>query len=435
MRRRSGGLVRSRHQHAARGVDHAHVFLGDFGHDLHPPGPGAGFVFRARLGLECLDFVRVHRGLIERLIQVFGLLDQPGIVLADGERGNHGNALGGHQAGEFLGNRALDDGVRQRIHAGENGLAGTQFAGGVHGGADAALVVVLHDALHQVHGQARDGGPRAPAALLVGELEHVGLARDVRVQQRLGLGPVVDQRGAGGTAMAARIGHDSAGCENTGAFDFSRAFLPPQFQDEIRVIPGVVEQGEAAVQVAVQRLQAGFEIRGGRFLQPFRRGAHAAAQVNVHVHHARHQVAALAIQHVGAVRGLQRGVVYCADAPALHRYPSAGNGRRTCAVQQRHVFDQEVLRAGRGSRCKCKEQCGVDTGAKASGHRGGRDRREGSALSPGRVHASHSWFSRCLNTMPSRITKRTSSTALMSSSGLAASPTRSAALPGCRSPV
>src|SRR5438874_10537280 len=93
--------------------------------------------------------------------------------------------------------------------------------------------------------------------LIEGELHHVRLAREVRVEERNRLGPGVDQRGARRGAMAAGCSDHATGREDARARDLSGALLGSQTEDVVRIIARIEDGREAAVEKAVQRANAG----------------------------------------------------------------------------------------------------------------------------------------------------------------------------------
>lgn len=107
------------------------------------------------------------------------------------------------------------------------------------------IVVILNDALHQSEVEQGDLRTAPPAPFIVGQLDHVGFARDVLIQLGDRLRPVVHQRRSLEPAMAAGGGDDSAGGEDARAGDLAGSFPGSQTHDEVRRIAGVEEGGHS----------------------------------------------------------------------------------------------------------------------------------------------------------------------------------------------
>ena len=120
---------------------------------------------------------------VERLVEKLGMVGQPAVVLADGQRRHGRHALDAHHLEVLLADRRLDDRVRHRVGAGVDrfdALCSFEVWMII---AHALAVVVADDLLEQILGQLVDLRPRAPAVLVLADLGEVGLGGQVLVEQ------------------------------------------------------------------------------------------------------------------------------------------------------------------------------------------------------------------------------------------------------------
>ena len=202
----------------------------------------------------------------------------------------NGIFLAAHQLDERIADRPLDDGMRQCVGAGIDGLERAQLARNMHGGADAVLIVIADDLLQQLHRHQRDHRPRAPALLLERQLQDVGLLLgDMLVQQRLVLLEVADAH-RDSVAMASRVGDQIAGRKDAGRKDPAGALVAAQRQDVLGPVAGVEHGRDAGIEETCQRRLAFRAIRRSRRRIHFAADVEAAAQVNVDVDQAGDQI-------------------------------------------------------------------------------------------------------------------------------------------------
>src|SRR5215469_11167124 len=243
----------------------------------------------------------------------------------------------------------------KRIAARVDGLQRTQLARNMHRRTNAVQVVVTNDLRQQLDGHERDHRPRPPAFLLESQLENVRLLLgNVLVEQLLVLLEIADSNG-NAIAVAARVGNQVAGSEDTRREYAAGALIGTKRQDVLRAVADVDHGGDAGVKKARERLESLLPIGRSRF--GVRRGTRveAPAQMDVHVHQSRNEIFAAAVdavtfQVVGESAGRNGSDVF-----ALDRYGHVGL-RRMRAVDERHVLDDYAVCA-RGAKLKQEGDC------------------------------------------------------------------------------
>ena len=217
------------------------------------------------------------------------MVDEAAIAVSYRERRDLRNALDLHHVEIALADGRLDHGMGERIDAGIDRIPSSKLVRGVDRRTDAVLVIVADHLLEQINGHVADERTCAPAVLVLGNLEDVGLSRDMFIE----LGPIAHEvfdRDGAASPMAAWGGHNAPRCENARRYNFAASFLSTQREDEIGVVPRVVDRRYAAIQIAVKRSQ------------PVARRARSAAasEMHVHVHEARYCELARSVEALGA---------------------------------------------------------------------------------------------------------------------------------------
>ena len=213
----------------------------------------------------------------------------------------------------------------------------------MHRGADAVIVKVARGFGHDLGVEQWDERTGSPPMFVESELHHVRLAGDVGVEQRDRGRPGIDQGGAGSASVAARCRHDASCGKDPRADDLARPFPRSKAEDEVGVVPGVVDGGEPAVQVSVQRAK------------PDGRRLSGAIEVDVHVDQPRDQELATTINPRRLARSINPTAGDAGDPVAFDEHRGAGDRRAAGSINDGDVVNEHrrarlCRQRGRGER-------------------------------------------------------------------------------------